>query len=249
MKYILEICASSLSSALAAQEGGADRIELCDNLYEGGTTPSYGMIKTCKSLLDIPIFPIIRPRGGDFVYSEREFEVMMQDVVCCMELGCEGIVFGILRSDGSIDTERCSELVKLAGSMQLTFHRAFDRCSNRSKGLEDLIALGFQCVLTSGGEDYAEDAISELAIMVRQAKNRISIMPGSGITGYNLFKIAKATGAFEFHTTAKTKICNMPGNHDQDNLDERDVFQTDVVKVRKMCRILNDLTAEIIPLR
>lgn len=242
MKYILEICAGSLSSCLAAQEGGADRIELCDNLYEGGTTPSYGMIKICKSLLDIPIFPIIRPRGGDFVYSEREFEVMMQDVVCCMELGCEGVVFGILRSDGSIDMERCSELVKLAGSMQLTFHRAFDRCIDRTKGLEGLIELGFHRVLTSGGNGFAEDAIPELTNLAEQSNNRISIMPGSGVTGNNLLKIAQATETFEFHTTAKTKIDLMQGRHNQNNFETEYIFQTDAVKVREMRHILNGLS-------
>jgi copper homeostasis protein len=244
MEYKLEICAGSLSSALAAQEGGADRIELCDNLYEGGTTPSFGMMKICKSLLAIPFFPIIRPRGGDFVYSDKEFEVMKQDVLCSLELGCEGIVFGILRSDGSIDTKRCSELVKIAGSMQLTFHRAFDRCSNRNRGLEELIELGFHRVLTSGGENFAEDAIPELTNLVEQAKNRISIMPGSGVTGNNLSNIAKATGALEFHTTAKKNNVLMPINHIQHDLDTQHLFETDVNKVRGMVHILNGLSAE-----
>lgn len=242
MKYNLEICAGSLGSALAAQNGGADRIELCDNLYEGGTTPSYGIIKICKSLLTIPFFPIIRPRGGDFVYSDKEFEVMVHDVVCGLELGCEGIVFGILRSDGSIDKERCSVLVKLANPMQLTFHRAFDRCTNRTEGLEDLIELGFHRVLTSGGVEYAEDGIPELTKLIKQANNRIKIMPGSGVTGQNLSKIAKATGAVEFHSTAKTKIDLLNGSHDQNNVETPYLFQTDVEKVREMRHILNGLS-------
>ncbi|MGB4398712.1 MAG: copper homeostasis protein CutC [Daejeonella sp.] len=239
MKYVLEICVGSLGSALAAQKGGADRIELCDNLYEGGTTPSYGMIKTCKSLLNIPVFPIIRPRGGDFVYSEEEFETIKQDVLACRELGCEGLVFGILNPDGSVDKDRCLELVKLSGKMQLTFHRAFDRCSNRRKGLEDIVEMGFHRILTSGGQDHAEDAISELGMLVERAKNRIIIMPGSGITGENLLKLAKATGAVEFHSTAKTKIDPLKGNHDHNNLDAQYQFQTDADKVREMRQILN----------
>lgn len=239
MNYILEICAGSLVSALAAQEGGADRVELCDNLYEGGTTSSYGMIKTCKSLLIIPVFPIIRPRGGDFVYSNEEFEVMKLDVLCSLELGCEGVVFGILRPDGSIDTERCSELARLSGTMQLTFHRAFDHCSNREKGLEDVIDMGFHRVLTSGGANLAEHAIPELTKLVKQAKNRISIMPGSGITVDNLMKIAKETGAFEFHSTAKKKI-EAPGNSISPTLlDTIYLYETDATRVREMRKLLD----------
>lgn len=241
MKYVLEICVGSLESALAAEKGGADRIELCDNLYEGGTTPSFGMIKTCLSLLSIPVFPIIRPRGGDFIYSEEEFEVMKSDVIACRELGCEGLVFGILQSDGKVDKERCSELVKLSGPMQLTFHRAFDRCSDREEGLEEIIAMGFRRVLTSGGNDFAEQGVSELIKLVKQAKDRISIMPGSGITAENLLQIARETGAIELHTTAKSKTQLMPANHQQNNLDSQYLFQTDMAKVAEMCRILSNL--------
>ncbi len=238
MKYTLEICAGSLRSALSAQEGGADRVELCDNLYEGGTTPSYGMIKTCRSLLKIPVFPIIRPRGGDFVYSDEEFEVMKKDMLACSELGCEGVVFGILLPDGTVDTERCSELVGLSGTMQLTFHRAFDRCGNRERGLEDIISMGFHRILTSGGMDHAADAIPELDRLVKQAENRISIMPGSGITAHNLLKIAKETGAHEFHSTAKRKI-DQAGDIARNNLDTQYLFETDVDKVCEMRRLLN----------
>jgi copper homeostasis protein len=238
MKYTLEICVGSIASALAAQSGGADRIELCDNLSEGGTTPSFGMIKTCRSLLNIPVFPIIRPRGGDFVYSEQEFEVMKQDVLSCLELGCEGLVFGILRLDGSIDTKRCSELASLAGPMQLTFHRAFDRCTDREKGLEEIISMGFHRVLTAGGMDNAEDAIPELKRLVKQAKNRISIMPGSGINSQNLLKIAAGTSAVEFHTTAKRQFDPI-GNASRQNGMDTEHYQTDVVKVTEMRRLLN----------
>lgn len=239
MKYILEICAGSLNSALAAQEGGADRVELCDNLYEGGTTPSYGIIKTCKSLLSIPIFPIIRPRGGDFVYSDHEFEVMKQDVQCCLELGCAGIVFGILRPDGSVDIERCSELITLSGAMQLTFHRAFDRCCDPEKGLEEIVKMGFNRILTSGGMNYAEDAIPEISKRVKQAENRISIMPGSGITTGNLMTLVKDTRAFEFHSTAKRKIDAAAQSSLKTNLDSEDLHETDVIKVREMRQLLD----------
>ncbi len=242
MKYTLEICAGSMMSALAAQAGGADRVELCDNLSEGGTTPSFGMIKTCRSMLSIPVFPIIRPRGGDFIYSDQEFEVMKQDVLCCLELGCEGLVFGILNPDGSIDTKRCTELVSIAGSMQLTFHRAFDRCSDREKGLEEIISIGFHRVLTAGGMDNAEDAISELERLVKQAKNRISIMPGSGINSQNLLKIAEETGAGEFHTTAKKQFDSTGANSHPNSMDTEH-YQTDVVKVTEMRRLLNSFAS------
>ena len=202
----LEICVGSWQSALAAQLGGADRIELCDNLAEGGTTPSYGMIVQCKNLLKIPFFPIIRPRGGDFVFSKDEFEIMKEDVLCCREIGCEGIVIGMLRKDGSIDADRCSELIALAGAMHITFHRAFDRCSDLKTGLEDIIQLGCHRVLTSGGKEYAYEGIELLKSLVSQAGPRITIMPGSGINELNLLQIAQETSAHEFHSTAKKLI-------------------------------------------
>ncbi|SKB74461.1 copper homeostasis protein CutC [Daejeonella lutea] len=238
MKYTLEICAGSLLSALNAQQGGADRVELCDNLYEGGTTPSYGMIKTCISLLDIPFFPIIRPRGGDFVYSDAEFDVMKEDILTCSLLGCEGVVFGILRQDGTIDSERCAELAAISGSMQLTFHRAFDRCIDRENGLESIIDMGFHRVLTSGGADQAEGAIPELGRLVKQAGSRISIMPGSGITHHNLLTMADMTGAFEFHSTAKKKI-DLENKTPPKNLDTQYPYETDVSIVAKMRAILD----------
>lgn len=239
MKYTLEICAGTLRSALAAQEGGADRVELCDNLAEGGTTPSYGMIKTCKSLLNIPVFPIIRPRGGDFVYSDEEFKVMKEDVISCNGLGCEGIVLGILKADGEIDTERCSELISLAGKMQITFHRAFDHCCDLEKGLEDVISLDCHRLLTSGGAMYVEDALSQLKCLMVQAGSRISIMPGSGITEENLLKIANETGAHEFHSTAKKQIFRQPDNLGRNGIDANYLYETDASKVKNMIQVIS----------
>ncbi len=203
MSFILEICAGTIRSAIAAQSGGADRIELCDNLASGGTTPSFGMIFTAKKLLNIPIFPIIRPRGGDFFYSKEEFEIMKKDVICCNKLGCEGLVLGMLNRDGSIDKDRCYELIALARPMQVSFHRAFDRCNDLEKGLEEIIGLGCDRVLSSGGERYAFDGIQRLKALAGQAGKRISIMPGSGITDKNIAEIARETGTYEFHGTAK----------------------------------------------
>ena len=242
MHFQLEICANSIRSALAAQQGGADRIELCDNMAEGGTTPSYGLISICKKLLQIPVFPIVRPRGGDFLNLQEEFEVMKQDVITCRALGCEGVAIGMLTEYGSIDIERCAELIALARPMQVTFHRAFDRCNNLEKGLEDIIRMGCERVLTSGGEVYATDGIKVLKKLVHQAKGRISIMPGSGINEENIFRIAKNSGAHEFHSTAKsfsdskTKLLN-PGNLAQaDGLFQ--LLETDPERVQNMKQVL-----------
>lgn len=204
MEYKLEICANSIGSALAAQRGGADRIELCDNISEGGTTPSFGMIQVSKKLLRIPVFPIIRPRGGDFVYTEEEFEVMKSDVLMCKEQECEGVVFGILKKNGRIDKKRCAHLIALAKPMEVTFHRAFDCCNDLEKGLEDIISLGCRRVLTSGGKVFAVDGLSIIERLVKQAGDRIVIMPGSGINEENLKIIAGRSRASEFHTTAKS---------------------------------------------
>ena len=137
----LEVCANSLTSALAAQEGGAIRVELCDNLNEGGTTPSYGQIKLARKLLNIKLYVLIRPREGDFLYSDIEFDIIKADVQYCIDAGCDGVVIGILNADGSIDKPRCAELVQMAkkGGLGVTFHRAFDLCNDMDQALEDII--------------------------------------------------------------------------------------------------------------
>ena len=242
MDFQLEICANSIRSALAAQQGGADRIELCDNMADGGTTPSYGLISLCKKLLQIPVFPIVRPRGGDFLYLQEEFEVMKQDVIACRALGCDGVAIGMLNEDGSIDTDRCAELIALARPMQVTFHRAFDRCNNLEKGLEDIIRMGCERVLTSGGEVYAADAIPVLKKLVHQANGRISIMPGSGINEENIFRIAKNSGANEFHSTAKTFSDSKMKFYRKGNLAQADTLfqlvETDPKRVQNMRQVL-----------
>lgn len=236
--YILEICAGTLNSALIAQANGADRVELCDNLAEGGTTPSAGMISQCKKLLHIPFFPIIRPRGGDFVYSQAEFEVMKEDVIFCRKLNCDGVVIGMLREDRNVDVERCSELISLAGSMQITFHRAFDRCKSMEKSLEDIVGLGCHRILTSGGKVHASDATGKLKSLVEQAGSRISIMPGSGITYHNLNEILLETGASEFHTTAKKRSVAIPDSIYPNGMDPSLYFETDAENVRLLKEVL-----------
>jgi copper homeostasis protein len=206
MNYKLEICADTVESALAAQNAGADRIELCDNLPEGGTTPSYGTIITAREKLDITLNVIIRPRGGDFLYSEQEIEIMKKDILMCRNAGIDGIVTGLLNTDGSIDRERTSMLSDMAYPMQVTFHRAFDMCNDPYEGLEDVISTGVARLLTSGQMNKAEDGAELISGLVSRASGRLIIMPGSGITDSNIGKIAAITGASEFHLTGRKVI-------------------------------------------
>ena len=200
--YKMEIIGFNLQSCLNAQTGGADRIELCDSPPEGGTTPSFGFIKAAREQLSIDLFVMIRPRGGDFLYSKEEFEIMKNDVLICKQLGCEGIVTGILTKEGKIDVDRNKELVDLASPLKATFHRAFDRVSDPVAALEALIEIGFERVLTSGCVPKAMEGAQLLASLVKQSAGRIIIMPGSGVNAENLTSLAHITGATEFHSSA-----------------------------------------------
>ena len=206
MKFKLEICVDSVQSAMDAQKAGASRVELCDNLIEGGTTPGYGTIASARNNLDIGLHVLIRPRAGDFLYSDIEFDIMRRDLKICKECGADGIVIGILKQDGTIDVKRTAELVELARPMSITFHRAFDMCINPFQGLEDIIASGADRVLTSGQKNGAEEGSVLIRDLVVQAANRIIIMPGSGINESNIERIAKITGAEEFHLSARKAI-------------------------------------------
>lgn len=202
----LEICANSYSSALSAQNGGAIRVELCENMAEGGTTPSYAQIKLCKERLSIAIWPLIRPRGGDFLYNDDEFELMKEDIKICKSLNCDGVVTGILSPNGEVDKNRCAQLVELAKPMPVAFHRAFDMSNDLKTALEDLIELNFVRVLTSGAADNAYNGMETIANLASQANNRIQIMPGAGINPQNILEIATKTGTFVFHSSARIKI-------------------------------------------
>ncbi|MGI4760857.1 MAG: copper homeostasis protein CutC [Janthinobacterium lividum] len=203
---LLEICAGSIQSALAAQAGGADRIELCQNLEQGGTTPSYGLIKQALSRLAIPVFVLIRPRPGNFQYDADELAIMAADVAECRALGCAGVVLGALDAAGRVDGASCRPLIAAAGPLQITFHRAFDVCQNQAQALEEIIALGCHRVLTSGGQASAPAGQAQLAALVRQAAGRIRIMPGAGVTPASLPALVQATGAPEFHASAKRLV-------------------------------------------
>jgi len=205
MDYRLEICAFNLSSVLIAQRSGADRIELCASPEEGGTTPSPGLIRTAREILKIPLYPIIRPRGGDFLYTDEEFASMLRDIEYCKQAGCDGVVIGMLLTDGTVDKQRCSRLIEAAYPMGVTFHRAFDWAANPFEALEDIITLGCERILTSGQRPTAMDGASLIDQLVREADDRIIIMPGSGVRASNIVQLAESTGAAEFHTSARLR--------------------------------------------
>lgn len=206
MSYELEIIGFDIASCSIAEAMGATRIELCANPSDGGTTPSHGMIEQAKKSCTIPVFPIIRPRGGDFLYTKEEFEAMKTDIKICLSLGCEGVVIGMLLSDGSVDVERTEELVATAGKMEVTFHRAFDRVSNPFESLEKIIAIGCKRILSSGLYQTALEGKDTLKQLVEKAENRIKIMPGSGVRSTNVVQLANATGARAFHSSARTLL-------------------------------------------
>jgi len=214
MAFVVEIATSDFLTTKSAVEGGADRIELCANLAEGGTTPSYAHIKKCKEAFSIPLFPIVRPRGGDFLYNKDEFEIMKNDIKLCKELGCEGIVIGLLNMDGTIDVARTSQLIELAYPLEVTFHRAFDRCKDPFVALEELIGIGCQRILTSGQQPSVgsqesiinNKAVELIAELNRLAEDRIIIMPGSGVRKENIKILAEKTGCIEFHSSLRGKI-------------------------------------------
>lgn len=203
---ILEICADSVESAVAAEQGGADRIELCSNLLEGGVTPSAGLIFTVRRKLAIDLYVMIRPRGGDFCYHSEEFETMEKDVLIAKQLGANGIVVGILQEDGDIDVVRTRHLVEMARPLKTTFHRAFDMSRELGKSLEQVIETGADRVLTSGGEQKAEDGIRTIAKLVNRADQRLSVMVGAGITGSNVRHIIEATGVREIHASVRVNV-------------------------------------------
>ncbi len=206
MKFVLEIIGFSIEGCLIAQAAGANRIELCDNPNEGGTTASYGFIKAAKEKLDIDLYPMIHPRGGDFFYTEDEFEIIKTDVKLCKELGCNGVVIGALTKDGKIDKNKCSLLVELAYPLGVTFHRAFDRAADPFEALEDIIDIGCERILTSGQKPTAPEGAELIKHLIQQADERIIIMPGSGLRADNIINMAENTGAVEFHTSARIRV-------------------------------------------
>ena len=203
-KNILEICCYNLDSAQIASDAGADRIELCADPAAGGTTPGIGLIKTVRRKTGIELYPIIRIRGGDFLFSEEEFEVMIHEVAACKSAGCEGVVIGMLLPEGRVDKINTSRLVEKAYPMGVCFHRAFDWTRNPFEALEDIIETGCERILTSGQQPTAIMGVALIKDLVEKADGRIQIMPGSGIRAANIADLKKETGATQFHSSART---------------------------------------------
>lgn len=203
-KVKIEIVVYNIESALRAQEGGADRIELCDNPGEGGTTPSYGIIESVRQNVSMDVFVMIRPRGGDFHYSNYEFHSMKRDISQCQKLSVDGVVFGILTPEGTIDKKRCKELIEKARPLKVTCHRAFDMTRDPFEALEDCIEVGFDRILTSGQQTQALPGATLIGELIKQANGRIAIMPGSGVNENTVTEIIQKSGAKEIHFSATT---------------------------------------------
>lgn len=210
----LEIAAGSLASALAAQEGGADRVELCENLGEGGCTPSWGTLAMARERLRIPLYVLIRPRAGDFLYDALERDTMLRDIEACARLGCDGVVIGALDADGDVDVATCRALIAAAGTLGVTFHRAFDAARDRTAALEAIIALGCERVLTSGGHADAPGGALQIAASVAHAAGRIGVMAGAGIGAENVAALLRDTRCDQVHASARAprrsamRLCN-----------------------------------------
>lgn len=238
---VLEMCVDSLESAKAAQEGGAQRVELCSALAEGGLTPSLGMIGAVRESLTIPVFAIMRPRGGDFSYSGEEFAVMKRDIAAAKSNGVDGVVIGVLRNDGTVDVERTRELVELARPLGVTFHRAFDWTPQMEEALEHILEAGADRILTSGGMASALDASNQISGLVKKAAGRIRIMVCGKVRAENIAEIAQKTSVTEFHASLRkpqkspinyhTSLVSL-GEHDADDLIRYSVSAEDVKAMR-----------------
>ena len=248
-EFKFEICANSVESCLAAQEGGADRVELCAGIPEGGTTPSYGEIKLARKLLTkTKLHVIIRPRGGDFLYTPLELERMEEDIRICRELGVDRVVFGCLTEEGEIDREANRRLVELARPMSVTFHRAFDRTADPMKALEDIISLGCNRILTSGQQPKAIDGISLLAQLEKKLKEYplppIQLLAGSGVNEENIRQIFDATGIHEYHFSARVNVVSKMKHYNHEvymgakGADESNSLVTSAEKVRNTIKQL-----------
>lgn len=244
-EFQIEICANSVESCLAAQAGGADRVELCAGIPEGGTTPSYGEIKMARKLLSSTrLHVIIRPRGGDFLYTPLELERMEEDICVCKELGVDGVVFGCLTAEGEIDMEACQRLMDGAAGMSATFHRAFDRAANPLKALKDIISLGCDRLLTSGQQPKAIDGINLLKQLQQEAQGSIRLLAGSGVCEDNIRQIYEATGIREYHFSARVPVPSRMRNFNHEvymgskGADETNLLVSSADRIRETIRRL-----------
>ena len=225
---LLEICVDTLAAALAAERGGADRIELCEDLSVGGVTPSVELMRAARAQIHIPIFAMIRPRGGDFFYAEEEFGAMIRALATVKESGMDGAVFGLLDADRRVDVGRTRTLVEMAGPLPVTFHRAFDETANLMQALGEVIGTGASRILTSGGEASVEEGIATIAELVDASHGRIAIMPGGGISAGNIGRVLRMTGAREFHSGLSTVLPSP--------VTDFAAFQSEVCKLAELSR-------------
>ena len=238
MNYQLEVIAFTIESCTIIERAGAHRIELCDNPSEGGTTPSFGFLKQARELVSIELYPMIRPRGGDFLYTADEFATMKHDLKICRELGCEGVVTGLLNADGTVDKKRTAQFIDLAYPLGVTFHRAFDRTRDALEAMESLIEIGCERILTSGLQPNVIEGAAMLAQLVKAADERIIIMPGSGIRSNNIKAIAEQTSAVEFHTSARNNVASLMHYSNVALQEELKTVMVDEVEIQKILSLL-----------
>lgn len=236
-KLVLEVCAFAIQSCIIAERVGAARVELCDNPVEGGTCPSYGTIKRVRGKVSIDLYPILRPRSGNYFYDDEEFAIVREDIQVCKEIGCDGISVGVQKMDGTLDVERMRRVVEWAYPMGVTCNRAFDAVPDAYKALEELIDCGCERVLTSGQKSAAPDATEVLAKLVQQAGGRISVMPGAGVRSTNLEKLI-ATGAYEFHTSARKVVPNPLTYQTKEITDYGNVYIADEDELKTIVSLL-----------
>lgn len=236
MSFELEVIAFDLASCFIAEKAGAHRIELCANPHEGGTTPSFGMIKMARKATAIQLFPIIRPRGGDFLYDNTEFLAMCEDIKVCRDEGCDGVVIGMLKKDGTIDVDACHELIHHANGMEITFHRAFDRVQDQAAALKDVIQLGCKRILTSGGFPTALEGKEQLKKIIELARDQIKIMIGSGVKSSNIESLHAFTNAKAFHASARKLIdstMHYTPSAMSESLQKVSIDESEVIALRK----------------
>lgn len=245
---LLEVCATSIQSAINAQTGGAERIELCDNLYEGGTTPSPGTIQLVREKLNIKVHVLIRPRGSDFVYSDVEMEVIRKDIYFCKSAGCDGVVVGFLHPDGTIDAIKTKEITQLARPMSVTFHRAFDMTREPFDALEVLLETGVDRLLTAGQQNKAPLGADLIAGLIKKSGKRLVVMPGSGVNEENIRWLYRQTGAVEFHMTGHKPVNSMMNYRKEgiflgglSQIPEYEYSVTSVERIRKTVEIMKSL--------
>jgi copper homeostasis protein len=239
---LLEVCAFSFQSCLIAEKTGAARVELCDNPLEGGTTPAYGVIKQAREKISIDLYPIIRPRGGNFLYDEDEMVIIRQDILLCKQLGCDGISTGVQKQNGEIDTDRLRQIVEWAYPMGVTCHRVFDRTPDPFKALEDIIACGCERILTSGQKSTAPEGMELLAKLVQQADGRIIIMPGAGVRSSNIGDLIKGTGATEFHTSARITAPDTVTFHNPAFADVGHLYLANEEEIGRILGVMKEIT-------